>query len=470
MKYQVKNTLTAHDVKQHIPHPFEVSPGYTQLELTLHFSPAQVGNFHNMLTLSLFDPTGFRGAGHRGGNMHRVALNAATATPGYLPGPLPPGTWLAQIDTHLILQDEPCRYTLEISIETGHPPRRDPPPPLPTSPVLNPRPGWYRGDLHAHSHHSDADWTPAELVKRAQQLGWDFVTLTDHNTISSIPDMLRLTGDSLLTLVGMELTTFRGHALCLGARHWIDWRITPDHPMAEVARQVIAQNQIFVIAHPRDPGDPYCTGCDWQYPDVMPGPAGHIEVWNHVSPEGCTDRALALWYIWLNQGYRLVATTGSDAHFAAQLTPDSPCNVVYAEALSEVAVWRAIRQGRLYLSRAPQLEFTARTPQSGPVMMGDTLTGSSADFTIAWTGGPDGAILRVIAAGRPLQEMPIGPEGNFTWQMSPAQARWCLVEIRDQGNELLALTNPIYLNRGRFHPELVEGGLSKGRNQPENEK
>ena len=43
---------------------------------------------------------------------------------------------------------------------------------------------WYRGELHSHTHHSDASWPVQDLVNAARQKGLDFITLTEHNTIS----------------------------------------------------------------------------------------------------------------------------------------------------------------------------------------------------------------------------------------------------------------------------------------------
>ena len=47
-----------------------------------------------------------------------------------------------------------------------------------------PGPGWYRGDLHGHTLHSDGDWDVPDLVAAARHNQFDFVTLTDHNTLS----------------------------------------------------------------------------------------------------------------------------------------------------------------------------------------------------------------------------------------------------------------------------------------------
>ena len=47
-----------------------------------------------------------------------------------------------------------------------------------------------RCDLHSHSIHSDGSETPAELVAMAKAHGL-IIALTDHNTVSGLPDFLR---------------------------------------------------------------------------------------------------------------------------------------------------------------------------------------------------------------------------------------------------------------------------------------
>nr|MBP8242422.1 hypothetical protein [Thermoflexales bacterium] len=106
--------LTGADVKRNIPHLFEAPAGATQLRIRLSFSPHRVAGFNNMITLSAFDPLGFRGAGHRHGNVHVVLISAAAATPGFIPGPIPAGTWQITLDTHMVMPDAPVRYTLEV--------------------------------------------------------------------------------------------------------------------------------------------------------------------------------------------------------------------------------------------------------------------------------------------------------------------------------------------------------------------
>ena len=39
---------------------------------------------------------------------------------------------------------------------------------------------FYRGNLHGHSNHSDGAKTPREVVEFYQELGYDFICISDH--------------------------------------------------------------------------------------------------------------------------------------------------------------------------------------------------------------------------------------------------------------------------------------------------
>lgn len=446
-----EETLTHKDAKQHIGHYFDLPAGASRLNIHFTFAPARVGDIRNMLTLTLFDPAGFRGAGHRGGAKHQVSLSSTDATPGYRPGPLPPGLWMIEIDTHMILPDEPCQYKLEITAETNREPVR----------TIRAREdavenavrftdrgtGWYRGDLHTHTVHSDGHKTVPELVEISRQHGLDFIVVTDHNTVAGLAEIDQSSRSDLLVLGGMELTTFWGHALCLTTRDWIDWRVGPERSMAEIARTTLADDRLFIIAHPCKEGDPICTGCNWRYADMMPGPGRHIEVWNHNTLEARNEAALALWYSWLNQGYQMVATAGTDAHDLTEYSAHPLLNVIYVDSLTEQTIIEALRCGHLYLSAGPVLEFTGLTAQ-GQVMVGDILTGPTATLTLEWDNCPVNARLRVIVDGQLWAEWDASQNGCRSWKLSAGQARWCAVEVRSVSDKLIALTNPIFLDSG----------------------
>ncbi len=457
MAYHFEGILTAHDCKRHIAHPLTLPDGCGQLDIQFRFAPSGAFGIANLITLTLFDPHGFRGAGHRGGDSHTVQITADKATPGYFPGPLPAGEWTVQIDTHMIMPEPPVRYGLDVTFTPG---ASAPLSSRSVAPLPTPRGAdWYRGDLHCHTHHSDAaGFTVPDLLRAAREYDLDFVFLTDHNTVSGLPEMDAGTTADLLAAGGIELTTFWGHALCLGTREWVDWRVRPGSgAMARIAEAVYAAGQIFVIAHPQSVGDPGCTGCAWRYGEMSPGNARLVEVWNGPwNGDSNNETALALWYDWLNQGLRMAATAGTDAHaaqhpgVAASLASAGAApgfNVIYAESLTEAALLKALRAGHLYLSAGPRLIFQARDARDVPAMTGDTVAGITT-FTLAWSGCPDGAQVRILANGRLVKQWPAQGQGNYWWTTTPEHADWMLAEIRSDQGAMLALTNPIFLRNG----------------------
>jgi hypothetical protein len=102
MHIRFEGALTGRDCKRHIAHRFGAPAGCAQIDIDFRFAPVGAHGVDNLLTLTVFDPHGFRGAGHRSGDgdrgdchrpraVHRVRIGPAAATPGYLPGPLPAG-------------------------------------------------------------------------------------------------------------------------------------------------------------------------------------------------------------------------------------------------------------------------------------------------------------------------------------------------------------------------------------------
>ena len=459
-QHSFSGTLTGADVKRNIPHAFEAPPGANQLRIRLAFSPHRVAGFNNMITLSAFDPLGFRGAGHRHGSVHEVVIGSASATPGFLSGPIPAGTWQITLDTHMVMPDAPVSYTLEVEASAE-------PTPSPESLVSNPRilaratniagPRWFRGDLHAHTVHSDAIWTAADLAAWARAEKLDFVSLTDHNTISGLAEMLSLGGADLLTMGGMEFTTFWGHALMHGSHEWMDWRTRDGEGMAAIATAVAARGGTFIIAHPRAQGDPHCTGCRWVYDEVFPGPARVVEVWNTAwNSDSHNEDGLALAYEWLNAGYRMALTSGTDNHGRGMESRNRGKQThlgfdhVYAQALTEADILAAVRAGHLYVSSGPRLEIAAQAGAEA-VMMGDVLSPDAgpAEIQIAWAEAPAGAQLSLIADGATRQTLAANETGVYRITLEVTDARWCLATLRAIDGRMLALTNPVFLSTFR---------------------
>lgn len=66
-------------------------------------------------------------------------------------------------------------------------------------------------DLHTHSNYSDGTYTPKQLIEEAEALGISAVALTDHNTVSGLPEFIEAAKASAVTAVaGTELSTDYG--------------------------------------------------------------------------------------------------------------------------------------------------------------------------------------------------------------------------------------------------------------------
>jgi len=216
--------------------------------------------------------------------------------------------------------------------------------------------------------------------------------------------------------------------------------------MTNIMAEVEAQGGLFIIAHPACPGDPGCTGCHWEYQDMMPGTARLVEIWNeHYGSGSNNEGAVELWYQWLTQGDRIYATVGTDIHGPADPALEFAFNIVYAQELSEAAILDGLRLGHSYLSSGPQLEFTGQS-SSGKAIMGDSLVGDRCEFFARWTACRPGDRLRVIVDGLMKEELPSSTEGQHGWMLDDGQRHCCLIEVRDDKGNMRALTNPIFAN------------------------
>lgn len=447
--------LTLDDMARHVAVRVVVPPGTAALTVAFDHSPRHPGggDIPHQLSISVIGPLGARGTRHNNPDQS-VLIAEWVASPGYLCGPVEPGIWTVEIDVHRILP--PGGIDWRITVAAVPAPDAGASPILPDVPAQGCGPGWYRGDLHRHTDHSDALWSPAAMVADAIARGYDFAALTDHNTISALPHAQGAARDALLIVPGMELTGFHGHALALGSGldgsgRMHDWRIRDGQNMAARVAEVQDAGDLFVIAHPMSAGHPFCTGCFWAHPDVMPGPARLVEVWNGTwGPGPKNPLALDLFRGWLNAGHRLVATAGSDDH--GRYHPDArPGHVlVNAADLSVPAILHGLRAGHVVLTCGPVLTVTGRTPGGAAVLPGDSVP-EPTDVDLSWSGTDPQATARVVAgrrgaAGiRVVWTAPAGGEGAARVPASVIEgADWAMVEILAPDGSPEAMANPVF--------------------------
>jgi hypothetical protein len=406
--------LASRDRRGHLAFGFTVPPGSVELRLRFRYAPGEVGGVRNLLTLSVFDPRGFRGAAHRWRVDQEVVLTPGRATPGFLAGPLYAGRWEVGVDAHEVLNDGEgagwCEWSLQaVAVrDPGRDAREADPRERPPGPVcLHSRAGWYRGDLHSHSLHCDGTAPVAAMARAARRAGLQFLAMTCRNTTSWLAD---LDGwpEGLLPIRGMELTTFRGHANLLGLAGWVDWRDPGPAGLARALREAVRRRALVVVNHPMAVGNPRCTGCTWEWEGVDPGLVHAVEVWNGPWGAGEVDNpgALALWTALLDRGLRVPAVAGTDAHDPADYEARGlGFTWVHAEGLGEAEVLEAVARGRSYLSRGPRLRLVL--PDGREVVPGEELPPDrfeALQVEVRDLSAP--ATLRFVADGEP------GPPGT----------------------------------------------------------
>ncbi len=80
--------------------------------------------------------------------------------------------------------------------------------PRPKTQAPGPQASWFKGNLHTHTLNSDGDSTPDDVVRWYREHGYNFVTLTDHNYLTSVDGLNALHGadDKFLVMRGEEVT------------------------------------------------------------------------------------------------------------------------------------------------------------------------------------------------------------------------------------------------------------------------
>lgn len=413
---------------------------------------ARAEGLANLMNVVLIDQQGrWRGRWDRNPSSDAGALVLARdhASRGFLPGAIEPGTWTCAIECHGLFQDG---ISYEVSVEAIADPGRRPTAPArsgPWGPGVSRRtgPGWYFGEMHSHTVHSDGKWEVAGLADKAAGTGADFLCLTDHNTISG---HLEETNDTLpLTLVsGMELTTFHGHHPIYGIDAMIPWhedgRVLG---LDETGKRARAMGGLVGVAHPFVPGDPLCTGCR-MIDTLDPRTFDMMEVWYRRwdSPGADNEAAYALWNEHWRNGHPITAVAARDWHGPDQDGPfpgPLPFTGVYAADNTPGGILEGLRSGRVIMSGGPVLDVSLREGTRVVPMGGASAMGApSLHVEASRLDGP--AELRVFRAGVPFHVVPVeGPSLDLSLP-APAPGHY-RAELWTHGDPQrpLAITNHV---------------------------
>jgi hypothetical protein len=377
--------------------PVEVPPGVREIEVSYSHDQVDTGlGFSaNVIDIGIFDPrgtdldtatgsTGFRG--WSGGARDSFRISARRATPGYLAGPVTPGIWHVALGPFAVVPPG-VDYEVSVTLRFGRERRRFRPEPA-TRRVRGTGPGWYRGDCHLHTVHSDGRHTQASLAALAQEAGLDFIGSTEHNTSSAQLTWGRHAPEDLLVINGEEVTTRAGHWLALGlpAGTWVDWRFRPeDDALTTFTERVRGVGGLAVTAHPFAPG----PGSTWGF-DPTYAAMDLVEIWN--GPWTLDDQvAVEAWHALLVAGTYVPVMGSSDSHHDGQVV-GLPQTVVRAGTLSTPAVVRGLRGGHSWIAESSAVDLTlTATAGDRTATCGDALGAAATDLVdvrLAVAGAP----------------------------------------------------------------------------------
>ena len=108
----------------------------------------------------------------------------------------------------------------------------------------------YVGSIHMHSTFSDGSGEVPEIAGFANEVGLDFIILTDHNTLRALEEDYEKWYDNTLCLVGYEINDKenKNHYLALGIEETYSTRMAAKN----YVRKVKEAGGIGFIAHPHE--------------------------------------------------------------------------------------------------------------------------------------------------------------------------------------------------------------------------
>lgn len=476
-----RGRLTPADSRTVLVLPVEIPPGVRQMRIDLAYAPRAVDDraaaldlvrtvlgrlpsqawpeevlarfwpLRNLLNLTVFDPRGrFRGRWDRNRPAQRstAVVAEARSDAGMIDGALLPGPWRLCLEVHQILTPVDYALTVEWGAELPGPDAGEGLGPARgerAAGVAAGAPGrgeWLAGELHVHSEHSDGAQPVGEIVEALRGAGLEFFALTDHNTTSGLRDLPA----GALAVPGLELTTFYGHATCLGVTSFVPWYDGPRiRAFAEMASEVHEAGGLVAVVHPFAPPNPLCAGCRWEYPAFSWHDADLLEIWNGDRDEHApiNEPALRLWDELLTAGRRIVAVAGADLHDVAHLrTKRFARTLVQAATRSVDGILQGLQSGRVVITAGPLVALAVSAGERRWEIGDTAVVRRGARLMI------HGRIMEASAQAETFVVLPgrrIPVPSTVDRPVEVDRPGWIRCEVTVDGT-IAAVTNPIYVD------------------------
>jgi hypothetical protein len=209
---------------------------------------------------------------------------------------------------------------------------------------------WYKGSIHLHTASSDGHLTLNELAQKYSTEQFDFISVTDHWSLSEINDNRQAL--PLLVINGIELDGYDNlgtyyHVLVIGAS------MNPSiktRSFLKALRNFYSRGAVLIWAHPHWTGNTLREGMRHKFHG--------LEIYNHSSQcENGSGYALSHWDGMLSHNPNFLGFATDDSHFV----PDQPCwnggwIMVNAADCSRQEILQNIRLGNFYSTQGPKFK------------------------------------------------------------------------------------------------------------------
>lgn len=304
---------------------------------------------------------------------------------------------------------------------------------------LNDEVKYYAGDFHTHTIYSDGKMSREENNHHSNKKGLDFFVPTDHNA-------LHLTWPEGANVIsGIELTSPFGHLNLLFTKKspFEEYKIFDLYDKNSFLKMLFDASKYSIVSV----NHPFMTPWAFLLEDY---PIENIKVMEIINDptyktgEQSYEKALDAYNILLNNGYKITAIGGSDAHnfpYETYDTSEYPSEIgdpktYVLSSLKTSSLQKNILKGKVAVSRDNLIEMVGYDP-------GDEITKSEVNLSVntAKTFRGKKLFCHWIVNGNMVEKT--GIRENFTTKLGEGY-HWIRCDVRDEDNTLFGHTNPIY--------------------------
>lgn len=225
---------------------------------------------------------------------------------------------------------------------------------------------WFKGNTHTHTLESDGDSPPEEVAAWYKNNGYDFLVLSDHNTLTDPATLSHIVDDSFLLIPGEEVTSsFEGSPVHINGIN-INTLVIPqraDTLVGTIQKNVDAIREVEGAPHINHPNFQWSFGAE-ELAQVENNRL--LEIYNghptvHNDGGGNALGLEAVWDYLLTRGQRIYGIAVDDAHIFQTIgrdhsNPGRGWVTVRARSLDALEIVTNLEEGLFYASTGVDLD------------------------------------------------------------------------------------------------------------------